>query len=65
MGSENGQPAYQVHQVHTLSEAIAKAEQVAESGECVLLSPGGTSFDEFRDFEERGEFFRHSVEELV
>jgi UDP-N-acetylmuramoylalanine--D-glutamate ligase len=30
----------------------------------VLLSPGGTSFDAFRDFEERGENFRKIVKEL-
>jgi UDP-N-acetylmuramoylalanine--D-glutamate ligase len=31
----------------------------------VLLSPGGTSFDEFRDFEARGEAYRQWVLELV
>jgi UDP-N-acetylmuramoylalanine--D-glutamate ligase len=30
----------------------------------VLLSPGGTSFDEFRDFEERGECFKQLVMQL-
>jgi UDP-N-acetylmuramoylalanine--D-glutamate ligase len=30
----------------------------------VLLSPGGTSFDEFKDFAERGERFRKWVQEL-
>jgi len=30
----------------------------------VLLSPGGTSFDAYRDFEERGEHFRQLVEAL-
>jgi UDP-N-acetylmuramoylalanine--D-glutamate ligase len=33
-------------------------------GDIVLLSPGGTSFDEFRDFEERGEAYRKWVSEL-
>jgi UDP-N-acetylmuramoylalanine--D-glutamate ligase len=31
----------------------------------VLLSPGGTSFDEFIDFEARGEAFKKWVMELV
>jgi UDP-N-acetylmuramoylalanine--D-glutamate ligase len=30
----------------------------------VLFSPGGTSYDEFKDFEERGEFFKKWVLEL-
>ncbi len=48
----------------SLHEAILKAAEVAESGDVVLLSPGGTSFDEFRDFSERGERFREWVLEL-
>ncbi|HMB23927.1 MAG TPA: UDP-N-acetylmuramoyl-L-alanine--D-glutamate ligase [Anaerolineales bacterium] len=47
-----------------LQEAVSKAAEVAESGDVVLLSPGGTSFDEFKDFEERGERFREWVQEL-
>jgi UDP-N-acetylmuramoylalanine--D-glutamate ligase len=47
-----------------LHEAILKAAEVAEAGDVVLLSPGGTSFDEFKDFEERGERFRVWVQEL-
>ena len=47
-----------------LHDAIIKAAEVAESGDVVLLSPGGTSFDEFKDFAERGERFREWVLEL-
>ena len=47
-----------------LQEAVTRAAEVAESGDVVLLSPGGTSFDEFKDFEERGERFREWVREL-
>src|SRR6266498_840903 len=47
-----------------LHEAVIKAAEVAEVGDVVLLSPGGTSFDEFKDFEERGERFREWVQEL-
>jgi len=47
-----------------LHDAIFKAAEVAESGDVVLLSPGGTSFDEFKDFAERGERFREWVLEL-
>ncbi|MFH1907320.1 MAG: UDP-N-acetylmuramoyl-L-alanine--D-glutamate ligase [Chloroflexota bacterium] len=47
-----------------LEEAVQAAAGVAEAGDVVLFSPGGTSFDEFRDFEERGEVFRKWVSEL-
>jgi len=47
-----------------LKEAIIKAAEIAQAGDVVLLSPGGTSFDEFKDFEERGETFRKWVQEL-
>ncbi len=47
-----------------LQEAVIKAAEVAKPGDVVLLSPGGTSFDEFRDFAERGERFREWVQAL-
>jgi UDP-N-acetylmuramoylalanine--D-glutamate ligase len=47
-----------------LHEAVLKAAEVAEPGDVVLLSPGGTSFDEFKDFAERGERFGAWVQEL-
>jgi len=48
----------------TLEEAVAKAAEVAEAGDVVLLSPGGTSYDAFKDFAERGERFREWVQRL-
>jgi UDP-N-acetylmuramoylalanine--D-glutamate ligase len=47
-----------------LKEAVYRTAQVVQPGDVVLLSPGGTSFDEFRDFEERGECFRELVMQL-
>jgi UDP-N-acetylmuramoylalanine--D-glutamate ligase len=47
-----------------LKDAVIKAADIAESGDVVLLSPGGTSFDEFKDFAQRGERFREWVREL-
>jgi UDP-N-acetylmuramoylalanine--D-glutamate ligase len=46
-------------------EALAAASSAARPGDVVLLSPGCTSFDEFSDFEERGEHFRQYVNSLV
>jgi UDP-N-acetylmuramoylalanine--D-glutamate ligase len=44
-----------------LEQAVKIAARLVEAGDIVLLSPGGTSFDEFRDFEERGEAFKKWV----
>ncbi len=48
-----------------LEQAVTAASRLATSGDVVLFSPGGTSFDQFRDFEERGEAFRKWVLELT
>jgi UDP-N-acetylmuramoylalanine--D-glutamate ligase len=47
-----------------LEEAVQAASRVARPGSIVILSPGGTSFDQFVDFEERGKAFRKWVSEL-
>ena len=47
-----------------LAEALKTAQIQAQVGEVVLLSPGGTSYDAFKDFEERGQFFRDWVNQL-
>jgi UDP-N-acetylmuramoylalanine--D-glutamate ligase len=47
-----------------LEAAVRAAALIAQPGNLVLLSPGCTSFDEFVDFEERGEGFRLLVNEL-
>ena len=47
-----------------LKEAVTCASRATQPGYVVLFSPGGTSFDEFKDFEERGEYFRKWVLEL-
>jgi len=47
-----------------LASALGNAAQAVLPGEVVLLSPACASFDQFRDFEARGDEFRRLVEEL-
>lgn len=63
-GFGSGGTRFSVTRVSGLHEAVLKAAEVAEPGDVVLLSPGGTSFDEFKDFAERGERFGTWVQEL-
>ena len=49
----------------TMAQAVQRAASLAQPGDWVLLSPMCTSFDMFRDFEERGELFRAAVQALV
>ncbi len=47
-----------------LIEAVDLAARKAQAGDVVLLSPGGTSYDAYRDFAERGAHFRQLVQGL-
>ncbi|MBI3764588.1 MAG: UDP-N-acetylmuramoyl-L-alanine--D-glutamate ligase [Chloroflexi bacterium] len=47
-----------------MADAVTAAARIAQSGDVVLLAPGGTSFDEFVDFAERGVKFREMVKAL-
>ncbi|UYY78678.1 UDP-N-acetylmuramoyl-L-alanine--D-glutamate ligase [Sphingomonas sp. R1] len=53
-----------VEQSGTLEAAVRAAAAQAKPGEAVLLSPACASFDQFRDFEARGDAFRVAVESL-
>ena len=50
--------------VGTFEEAVLLAYQKSRSGDIILLSPGCASFDMFRNYEERGDYFKKLVSQL-
>ena len=54
----------QILEIEDFAEAVLAAHQAAESGDIVLLSPACTSFDRFKNFEERGNTFKQIVNGL-
>ena len=48
-----------------LETAVRAAAHAATSGDVVLLAPACASYDQFRDFEERGDAFRRLAQELT
>jgi UDP-N-acetylmuramoylalanine--D-glutamate ligase len=55
----------QTVRVTSLAEGVQKARSMAEPGDIVLLSPACTSFDAYRNFEERGDDFRRIVRAIA
>ncbi|MEO5868114.1 MAG: UDP-N-acetylmuramoyl-L-alanine--D-glutamate ligase [Sphingomonas sp.] len=58
-------PHMAVEESGTLSAAVASAAKHAATDETILLSPACASFDQFRDYEDRGDQFRAAVEALA
>ncbi|MDD4940202.1 MAG: Mur ligase family protein [Candidatus Omnitrophica bacterium] len=54
-----------IKEASTLEEAVGLAYLSAKRGDCVLLSPMCSSYDMFRDYEERGRVFKKSVIDLA
>ncbi|HAE85783.1 MAG TPA: UDP-N-acetylmuramoyl-L-alanine--D-glutamate ligase [Anaerolineaceae bacterium] len=61
---KKGETLQVISRCNSLEEAVQEAAKLTRPGDTVLLSPGCTSFDAFKDFEERGEHFRKLVNAL-
>jgi UDP-N-acetylmuramoylalanine--D-glutamate ligase len=59
------EPYMPVSRSEMLIEAVRQAIEVAQPGDIVMLSPACASFDQFRDYEARGDTFRQIVEALT
>jgi UDP-N-acetylmuramoylalanine--D-glutamate ligase len=59
-----GPAAVPLHQAGDLEHAVALARAAARPGEIVLLSPACASYDQYTDFEARGDHFRALVERV-
>jgi UDP-N-acetylmuramoylalanine--D-glutamate ligase len=53
-----------VHEADTLEDAARRAYRESRPGDTILLSPGCSSFDMFRDYADRGETFRRAFRDL-
>ncbi len=58
-------PGMEAELCGTMARAVARAMEEAESGEVVLLAPATASFDQYRDFEARGEDFTAEVRQRL
>lgn len=58
------QPCVKILRATTYEMAVNLAKDNAKSGDSVILSPASTSFDMFKNFEERGNLFKKIVMEL-
>ena len=54
----------EVVHAETLENAVRKANAVAEAGDVVLLAPACASFDQFKNYEQRGQMFKEIVRRL-
>ena len=59
------EPYMPVKRSELMSEAIRQAIDAAHPGDIIMLSPACASFDQFRDYEARGDAFRQIVEALT
>lgn len=71
MGKDNaklldffGPHGIELHDTHSISEAVSACAAIARPGDTVLLSPCCASFDLFKSYEDRGRQFKDEVRKL-
>jgi len=57
-------PEISVEMVESLDQAVLKSSKIAKNGDNVLLSPGCSSYDMFKDYAHRGDEFKRIVREI-
>ena len=72
MGKDNGKlldfftgEVPEIHDTHSLKDAMEACRKAAAPGDTVLLSPCCASFDLFSSYEDRGEQFKQAVREMT
>jgi UDP-N-acetylmuramoylalanine--D-glutamate ligase len=57
--------AVAIERMETMERAVARAQDLARPGDAVLLSPACASFDQYKNFEERGRHFARLAREAT
>ncbi|QRG86163.1 UDP-N-acetylmuramoyl-L-alanine--D-glutamate ligase [Bulleidia sp. zg-1006] len=63
--SELGKKEKNFYAVETLKEAVSLAKKITNQGRMILLSPAASSYDAFKNFEDRGHQFKEMVKNDV
>lgn len=50
-----------LYMCNNLVEATNKAKEITKSGQACVLSPAAASYDHFKNFEERGDLYKHTL----
>ena len=55
---------FYIEKVITIQEAVENARRSGNKGDVVLLSPGCSSFDQFKDYKHRAQVFRQTIQDI-